>query len=246
MGNITSISNLEVAQPLGPEWVKESRESYCAVLRNTRTGQQAEQYVLSIGDSIPAEFERYDYRMHQNENLVSTWAVQHVGDEGVCNGGHKLLVTNERIPLRLSEVSGINFQDSITVIYSALIGFHAIHEVEGYVTVTDEMIGFTPDHRVKVWLNENFSENHPALQHRMVNQQYSASTMIEEIIALTEEHSAEPLLANFRNHFKSRFSPTASFGTALAIVRDYALANGLAITNKMTFAEGAPRSVATG
>ena len=68
---------------------------------------------------------------------MSTWAVQHVGDEGVCNGLHKLLVTNERIPLRLSEVSGINFQDAITVIYSSFIGFHAIHEVEGYVSVTD-------------------------------------------------------------------------------------------------------------
>lgn len=66
MGNITSISNLEVAQPLGPEWVKESRESYCAVLRNIETGQQAEQYVVNISESIPAEFERYDYRLHQN------------------------------------------------------------------------------------------------------------------------------------------------------------------------------------
>lgn len=50
-------------------------------------------------------------------------------------------------------MQGLNFQDSLTVIYSALIGFQAIHGVEGYLTVTDEMIGFTPDNRVKVWLN---------------------------------------------------------------------------------------------
>lgn len=47
MGSATSISSLEVAQPLGPEWVKEARESYCVVLRNVETGQQAEQYVVS-------------------------------------------------------------------------------------------------------------------------------------------------------------------------------------------------------
>lgn len=106
---------------------------------------------------MPAEFERYEYRLQQNENLVSTWAVQEVSSEGVCNGSSKLVVINERIPLRLSEVSGLNFQDSLTVIYSSFVGFQAIHNVEGYVSVTDEMIGFTPDYRVKVWLNENFS-----------------------------------------------------------------------------------------
>jgi hypothetical protein len=41
MGSASSISNLEVAQPLGSEWVKESRENYCIVLRNVETGQQA-------------------------------------------------------------------------------------------------------------------------------------------------------------------------------------------------------------
>ena len=56
MGSATSISNLEVAQPLGAEWVRESRESYCAVLRNIETGQQAEQYVVAWNGSIPAEF----------------------------------------------------------------------------------------------------------------------------------------------------------------------------------------------
>jgi hypothetical protein len=94
MGSATSIANLEVAQPLGAEWVKESRESYCAVLRNIETGQQAEQYVVAFNGSIPAEFERYDYRLQQNENLVSTWAVQQISNEGVCNGANKLLVTN--------------------------------------------------------------------------------------------------------------------------------------------------------
>lgn len=149
----TSIANLEVSRPLGSEWVREARESYCAVLRNIETGQQAEQYVITIGQAIAAEFERYDYRKRQNENLVSTWAVQQVAGDGLCETVTKLLVTNERIPLRLSEVQGLNFQDSLTVIYSSFVGFQAIHGVEGYLTVTDEMIGFTPDNRVKVWLN---------------------------------------------------------------------------------------------
>ena len=79
----------------------------------------------------------------------------------------------------------------------------------------------------------------------MVNQQYSASTMIEEIITAVEQHAAQPLLPNFRNYFKSRFAPTGSFGTALAIVRDFAQSNGLLITNKMTFSEGAPINLAS-
>lgn len=113
--------------------------------------------------------------------------------------------------------------------------------------MNDEMIGFTPDHRVKVWLNENFSENYPSLvRQRVVNPQYSASTMIEEIIAVVEEHSAEPLLPNFRNYFYSRFPTTGTFGSALAIVRDYVQASGLVVTNRMTFTAGAPRQVVSG
>lgn len=80
----------------------------------------------------------------------------------------------------------------------------------------------------------------------MVNHQYSASTMIEEIIALVELHSAEPLLPEFRNYFYGRFGPTGNFANALAIVRDYVQLNGLRITTRMTFTEGAPRQVFTG
>jgi hypothetical protein len=39
------------------------------------------------------------------------------------------MVINERISLRLSEVSGLNFQDALAVIYSSLVGFQAIHNV---------------------------------------------------------------------------------------------------------------------
>ena len=137
MGTSSSIANFEVSQPLGSEWVKESRESYCAVLRNIESGEQAEQYVVASNGSIFNEFERYEYRLQQNVHLVSTWAVQHLGDDGVCNGPHLLLVTNERIPLRLSEIKGLSFQDALTVIASALVGFQAIHAVEGYVAVSD-------------------------------------------------------------------------------------------------------------
>ena len=108
------------------------------------------------------------------------------------------------------------------------------------------MIGFTPDNRVKVWLNENFSENYPILPNRMINQQYSASAIIEEIIVLVEAHSAESLLPDFRNYFYGRFSPTGNFANALAIVRDYAQINGLSLTNRLTFTQGDPRQVVTG
>lgn len=79
----------------------------------------------------------------------------------------------------------------------------------------------------------------------MINEQYSASAMIEEIIVLVEAHSAESL-TDFRNYFYARFSPTGNFSHALAIVRDYVQINGLSITNRVTFTQGAPRQVVTG
>jgi hypothetical protein len=45
--------------------------------------------------------------------------------------------------------------------------------------VNDDMIGLTPDGRVKIWLNENFAKNLPDSQARTIHQ--NEMVMVDQI-----------------------------------------------------------------
>jgi hypothetical protein len=49
----------------------------------------------------------------------------------------------------------------VAILNEALIGYKIISEMYGPVHINEEMIGFTPANKVKVWLNENYSRNMP-------------------------------------------------------------------------------------
>lgn len=55
----------------------------------------------------------------------------------------------------------ITQQEALYVLWQALHGFHILYVNGGSANINDEMIGFTPDGRVKVWLNGNYAKNLP-------------------------------------------------------------------------------------
>lgn len=79
----------------------------------------------------------------------------------LCQGQDFIKVKTEYIPYRLSELQNISFPEAIYILREALIGYRAITDFCGVARINDEMIGFTPEHKVKVWINENFACNLP-------------------------------------------------------------------------------------
>lgn len=68
----------------------------------------------------------------------------------------------------------------------------AIHQFEGYVAVTDEMIGFTTEGKVKVWLNSCFGLNHANNQKGEfagMGSEEQAERMIWEVMRVVEGHT---------------------------------------------------------
>lgn len=70
------------------------------------------------------------------------------------------------------------------VLLEALVGYKTIFERHGPVHLDDNMIGFTPEGRVKVWLNDNFARNSPDPTRKQFQGLMGAptqSTMITEL-----------------------------------------------------------------
>ncbi len=70
-----------------------------------------------------------------------------------CQGYQQLRVFTERIQLLLKDVYEIPIKYSIFILKEALVGFKALNGYYGYFTISDKMIGFNSDDKVKVWMN---------------------------------------------------------------------------------------------
>lgn len=70
------------------------------------------------------------------------------------------------------------------VIRDAIVGYDEIKEsYYGLLKVTNEMIGFTPEGEVKVWINEDFQFNIPERKHIMKGYGH-ALPLVTQILAL--------------------------------------------------------------
>lgn len=84
---------------------------------------------------------------------MSVLHVQKQDSKYLCSGMDFIKVKTERIPLRLAELFGISLAESYYILQEAFEGFKIIFERQGPIDVDDNMIGFTPSGKVKVWLN---------------------------------------------------------------------------------------------
>ena len=106
--------------------------------------------------------EFYEYRKAQKMHLVEVVFVRKGDSAGLCTGKDFYKIYTERIPKRLSEIDDLTFLEGLMVVRDSLIGFNEIKDsYSGQLKVTNEMIGFTPEGVVKVWINEDFKYNVP-------------------------------------------------------------------------------------
>lgn len=135
-------------------------------MKNIETGEEAEEYsvIYEPKYNILREFELYEYRRGQGLNLVRVLFAERENSNYICAGTEVVRVKTERIPYRLSEIQNISLAETFYILQETLVGFKTIFEKYGPIRIDDNMVGVTPDGRVKVWLNENFANNHPEEQ----------------------------------------------------------------------------------
>jgi hypothetical protein len=78
MGNTKTTDTLPVVQPPSQEsWRTIENLGYCDIVQNISTCQIAEQYTTPLDGrlSLLEEYERYEYRRTQTQNLVSVISV---------------------------------------------------------------------------------------------------------------------------------------------------------------------------
>lgn len=80
-----------------------------------------------------------------------------------------LSTITEHIPKRLAEVPQLTFGESLYVLDRSLEGYETAYNKCGPMYVNDRMIGFTPEGHAKVWVNEDFANNHPQFKRRTLD-----------------------------------------------------------------------------
>ncbi len=79
----------------------------------------------------------------------------------LCMTIYNGLLYIDKVDIRLKEVNDIPFQDYLYLYKACLTGFKILHERVGVFEITEEMIFFDQEGRVKVWMNPNLSKFQP-------------------------------------------------------------------------------------
>lgn len=79
----------------------------------------------------------------------------------MCGNQRNVKVIYERMSYRLRDCPFLTFQQFLYVLCEALRGFGECYTKVGEFQINDGMIGINSKGFIKVWLNENFGENHP-------------------------------------------------------------------------------------
>ena len=129
-------------------------------------------------------------------------------------------VITEHIPHRLSHAPQLTYPESLYVLDRSLEGYENAYNKCGPFLVNDNMIGFNKQGEAKVWVNENFANNHPSnrlhhlesttsrdlLDPKNKNVFYTNSdeaTMVENIANVVGDHSED---GRWREPFRSEIN----------------------------------------
>lgn len=105
--------------------------------------------------------QEYLYRSRQRGNIVRVLYADRIDSKNFCVGSDKYKVRTERIPIRLSQMDHLSSEECLCLLVEALTGFQEIYFYGKKATITDEMIGLSPEGAVKVWVNSHFADNRP-------------------------------------------------------------------------------------
>jgi hypothetical protein len=86
----------------------------------------------------------------------------------MCGNQQVVKVLTERIPKRLSQIKKMAYPECLCLLIESLRGFEDLFLRAGSFELTDKMIGINSRGEPKVWLNENYAENHPTFEKQML------------------------------------------------------------------------------
>ena len=165
MGSSESRS-MEVLKYFEREWEYIQTNNHgLQVYRNRDSDNEAEFHSIVVEPkaNLLKEYDIYNYRRVQDNALVCTYAVQNLKDTSpnLCGNRDMLKVMVESIPLRASDLHNLSFEESLYMLSESIRGFDDCYSKVGSFDIVEQMIGINKKGYVKVWLNENFAENHP-------------------------------------------------------------------------------------
>lgn len=82
-------------------------------------------------------------------------------NSSMCSTVRGAIVYIQHIPIRLSDVTDIPFDESLYILKTSLLGFEKLYNESGYFQVMEEHVGIDKEGHVKVWLNADLSKNYP-------------------------------------------------------------------------------------
>ena len=81
--------------------------------------------------------------------------------EVICASNNYIGVVTQFIPYTLNNIKFLTFPQSLYTLTQTLLGFQHLYPRTGPVHITQKMLALTLTGDIKVWINEDFSQNHP-------------------------------------------------------------------------------------
>lgn len=148
------------------------------IVRESTSGREGERRIVALDPLYDAANEQfiYNYRRESKLPFVSAYGSELLKlEKPPKTKGAKsepadpyshLAVITERIPHRLVDAPQLSYPESLYVLDRALEGYEAAYEKAGPMRVNDRMIGFNNQGECKVWVNEDFANNHASYPRR--------------------------------------------------------------------------------
>ena len=82
----------------------------------------------------------------------------------MCGDRDCLKVMTESIPIRGPDIRPLSSKEGMYMLSECLRGYNDCYNKVGAFEVNDRMMGLNKNGHVKVWLNEEWAQNHPTLE----------------------------------------------------------------------------------
>lgn len=186
--------------------------------------------------------EIYSYRKNQ-PSIVRCLGAESLQakNKTMCGNEQTLKVLTERIPKRWSELPQLTFPETLYGLNESLKGFEDLHNKAGVFDIGSNMIGVNNNGEVKVWLNENFAENHPAFEKPVLQTTLtsmdsymtpsSESQMVRSVIDIIEDKCEN---GRFPNDFRDRLHKNSrTFDEAINVTENYIKSGGVFVPDRI-------------
>jgi hypothetical protein len=102
----------------------------------------------------------YHQRLAPSHNIVAVHSFDiKKGLLGCARNADLYDIVTEHLPYRLSSFRALSRPEMIFIFHECLNGYQQLHSFSRACTPTANMVGITSTGEVKVWVNENWSDN---------------------------------------------------------------------------------------